>query len=101
MPRTPRAPNSSSSRAGTALSSSSSVTRGCAEPEIGLGKPPRCAVCLALAGLLAGRAAARGAEGGQPPTRNHYVVSPATSPIHVDGVLDEPAWASATVVPIN
>jgi hypothetical protein len=66
-----------------------------------LGKTPRGAGQLALAGLLAGAAAAWGAEAAQPPARNHYFVSPATSPIHVDGVLDEPAWASATVVPID
>jgi hypothetical protein len=28
-------------------------------------------------------------------------ISRATSPIHVDGVLDEPAWQKATVVPVN
>jgi hypothetical protein len=33
-----------------------------------------------------------------PPAR--FDVRPATSPIEVDGVLDEPAWAGAVVVPI-
>jgi hypothetical protein len=33
-----------------------------------------------------------------PPAR--FALRPAASPIHVDGVLDEPAWADATIVPI-
>jgi len=33
-----------------------------------------------------------------PPAR--FALRPATSPIHIDGVLDEPAWAEATLVPI-
>ncbi|HXO19402.1 MAG TPA: DUF5916 domain-containing protein [Thermoanaerobaculia bacterium] len=45
-------------------------------------------------------AAGQTATGALPP-RNHFSVEPATSPIRVDGVLDEAAWATATVIPLT
>lgn len=32
------------------------------------------------------------------PSAQHFTVTPATSPIKVDGVLDEQAWADAVVI---
>jgi hypothetical protein len=52
---------------------------------------------LATRGALAQTAPAT-PEGGV--ARNHFTVRPATSRIQVDGVLDEEAWANATVVPL-
>lgn len=50
-------------------------------------------------GGTAARAQEPSAETGK--NRNHFTVQPATSPIRVDGVLDEPAWSQATVVPLT
>ena len=36
-----------------------------------------------------------------PPAKQTFTVTRATSPIKVDGVLDEEAWKSAAVVPVN
>lgn len=36
-----------------------------------------------------------------PTSRNHFDVLPASSEIRVDGLLDEAAWAAATVVPLT
>ena len=52
------------------------------------------AFCLAGAPAFAQSAA----PAPVPPAR--FAVAPATSPIEVDGVLDEPAWADAVTVPI-
>jgi uncharacterized protein DUF5916/cellulose/xylan binding protein with CBM9 domain len=64
----------------------------------------RGAALLALSAALLATPAAR-AQGGvhpaEPPGRNHFTVAPATSPVRVDGVLDEPAWKDATVLPLT
>jgi hypothetical protein len=59
--------------------------------------------CLAPAGLSAGSAREGGAvragqEARSLPPAKAYDIHPATSPVKVDGVLDEPAWAAATVI---
>ena len=67
---------------------------------------PRATARVVLAALaLAAGIAAAGADqgpatGAEAPSREAFTVAPAASPITVDGVLDEPAWATATVVPI-
>ena len=49
---------------------------------------------LALAAGIAAAGADQGpATGAEAPSREAFTVAPAASPITVDGVLDEPAWA--------
>ncbi len=35
------------------------------------------------------------------PARNRFIAGPTASPVRVDGVLDEAAWADATVIPLT
>jgi len=60
-------------------------------------------VCLAVLPLLSFPCAPAAPEGpgARPPAAGPYVVNAATSEIHVDGVLDEPAWADALVVSLD
>jgi hypothetical protein len=52
-----------------------------------------------LAGILCALALPAGAQEPVPESAIHrFEVSPATGPIKIDGVLDEPAWAAATVI---
>jgi len=53
---------------------------------------------LLLAAISASRVSAEETESKK---RNRFEVRPATSKIHVDGVLDEPAWADALVIPLT
>ncbi len=57
-------------------------------------------LCAALL-LLAGPAAAQAPAAPALPERRHFDVTRATSPIKVDGVLDEEAWKSALVVDLR
>jgi hypothetical protein len=47
---------------------------------------------------------AAGSPAASPPppagVKKQYTITPATSPIKIDGVLDEPAWATALVLPL-
>ncbi|HXO21038.1 MAG TPA: DUF5916 domain-containing protein [Thermoanaerobaculia bacterium] len=66
-------------------------------------RPLAAVLAAALAaGPLAAGQAGKPAKPTKPlPPRNQFTVRLATSPIKVDAVLDEPAWANATVVPIT
>ncbi|HXH06152.1 MAG TPA: carbohydrate binding family 9 domain-containing protein [Vicinamibacterales bacterium] len=58
----------------------------------------------ALVGLVlvsSGAAAQPAADRTTPPPLRTYTVQRAVSPIRIDGHLDEPAWRSATVVPLQ
>jgi Domain of unknown function (DUF5916)/Carbohydrate family 9 binding domain-like len=56
------------------------------------------AAALAAQGALAQDTPVKG--GVQGVGRNHFEVRPTTARIRVDGVLDEEAWANATVIPL-
>lgn len=40
-------------------------------------------------------------DSGPLPPRNRFTVQPTSSPVRVDGILDEAAWAEATVIPLT
>ncbi len=56
------------------------------------------AFTLSLGGAVAGRAQTPLPSPEAPPAR--LQVSRATSPVHVDGTLEEPAWQGATAIPL-
>jgi hypothetical protein len=60
-------------------------------------------VGMLILSLSSGSSAARAQETSEEirKNRNHFIVQPAASAVRVDGVLDEPAWESATIVPLT
>jgi hypothetical protein len=59
-------------------------------------------VCLLATSLTSVAAAQQSSATPAPsrPDRKAFTITPASSPIVVDGDLNEPAWASATVIPL-
>lgn len=69
-------------------------------------RPPALrAMALALAALPCAAPGSAGeiasATGPEPPRPGRYALGEATSPIQVDGVLDETAWEDATAIPAS
>ncbi len=59
-----------------------------------------CLLAAASSALLTAAAALAQPAPAHGIARNHFDVRPTTSKIHVDGILDEEAWKSATVIPL-